>query len=587
LERRLTAVLAADVAGYSLLMGRDEEGTLAKLKSLRKALVNPAVAEHRGHIVKTTGDGMLVQFASAVDAARCALEIQRGMAQQNAEVPQDVRIEFRVGIHVGDIIVDENDIFGDAVNIAARLEGISEPGGVCISDDARRQLRGKVDIGFDDIGLQMLKNIAEPIRAWRMQVGSASASSPSKSVSAGSSQSLTLPDKPSIAVLPFQNMSGDPEQEYFADGIVEDIITALSRFKSLFVIARNSSFTYKGKPVDIKKVGRELGVRYVLEGSVRKAGGKVRISGQLIDATTDRHLWANNFDGTLEDVFGLQDQVTTSVVGLIAPTVERAEIERVSQKPTDKLDSYDLYLRGMALFYRNACLPKALALFRAAIEEDPEFAAAYAMAAWLLLRQQGDSGVPLVAEMRTDALQLARLGVNLADEDAFALARCGHVLAYLGHEYDRGTSLIEQAVALNPNLAIAWDSRGWVSLMCAEYERAFESFDRMIRLSPLDPMRVRAWTGTSFALFHLGRYEEGAASAKRAIQYATNVHTLSAYTVNTLRAGRASQAQDAVKLLLQLQPNFRASHVQELFPIRLPEERTQLTAALREAGLPD
>jgi TolB-like protein/class 3 adenylate cyclase/tetratricopeptide (TPR) repeat protein len=584
-ERRLTAVLAADVAGYSRLMGRDEEGTLAKLKSSRRALVDPAIAEHRGHIVKTTGDGVLAEFASAVDAARCAIEVQRGMAEQNIGVPQELRIEFRIGIHVGDIIIDENDIFGDGVNIAARLEGIAQPGGVCISDDTHRQIRGKVDIFFDDMGPQVLKNIAEPMRVWRMQIGNASASTSPRDVFAGSSQ-LALPDKPSIAVLPFQNMSGDPEQEYFADGMVEDIIAALSRFRSLFVIARNSSFTYKGKAVDIKKVGRELGVRYVLEGSVQKAGGKIRIIGQLIEAATDRHLWADKFDGSLEDVFDLQDQVTTSVVGLIAPTVERAEIERANQKPTDKLDSYDLYLRGMATF-RKASLPKALALFRAAIEGDPEFAAAYAMAAGTLMRQQNDSGVPLVDEMRTDALQLARLGVELANEDAFTLARCGHVLAYLGHEYDRGASLVEQAVALNPNLAIAWFSRGWVSLMCAEYEHSIESFDRMIRLSPLDPMRIRAWAGTSFALFHLGRYEEGSAAAKKSIQYNADAHTLSAYILNTLRAGRASEAGDAVKLLLQLQPGFRASHVQEVFPIRLPEERNRLTAVLREAGLPD
>src|SRR6202051_4939952 len=261
-------------------MGRDEEGTLAQLKSFRKALVDPAIAAHRGRIVKTTGDGMLVEFASAVDAARCAVEVQRGMARQNADVRQDLRIEFRIGIHVGDIIIDDNDIFGDGVNIAARLEGIAEPGGVCISDDAQRQIRGKIDIAFEDMGSQTLKNIIEPMRAWRMQVGSASASALPKDVFAGSGQPLALPDKPSIAVLPFQNMSGDPEQEYFADGMVEDVTTGLSRIKWLFVIARNSTFAYKGKPADVKRVGRELGVRYVLEGSVRKAGERVRVSAQ-------------------------------------------------------------------------------------------------------------------------------------------------------------------------------------------------------------------------------------------------------------------------------------------------------------------
>jgi TolB-like protein/class 3 adenylate cyclase len=592
-ERRLTAVLAADVAGYSRLMGRDEEGTLAKLKSFRKALVDPAIAEHRGHIVKTTGDGMLAEFASAVDAARCAIEIQRGMAEQNTGVPQELRIKFRIGIHVGDIIIDENDIFGDGVNIAARLEGIAQSGGVCISDDAHRQIRGKVDIVFDDMGPQVLKNITEPMRAWRMQIGNASASTFPRDVSAGSNQPLAPPDKPSIAVLPFQNMSGDPEQEYFADGMVEDIITALSRFKSLFVIARNSSFTYKGKAVDVKQVGRELGVRYVLEGSVRKAGSRVRITGQLIEAATGGHLWADKFDGALEDVFGLQDQMTTSVVGVIAPTLQQAEIERTGQKPTDRLDSYDLYLRGMALANsglafgeKGRSLAEAREFFRKAFELDPEYGAAYAMAAWTLARQQGMGGVPLTAEMRTDAIRLANLASRFGSDDAFTLARSGHLLAYLGREYDRGASMVEQAVALNPNLAVAWFCRGFVALMCCEPERAIESFDRIIRLSPLDPSRIWAWTGSSFAHFHLGRYEEGRALAMKSIQFVTEVHTLAAYIMNSIRAGRTAEAQHAVAQLLKLQPDFRASHAQEVFPARLPEERHRITSALRDAGLP-
>jgi TolB-like protein/class 3 adenylate cyclase len=352
-NRRLAAVLAADVAGYSRLMGADEEGTLARLKAIRRVLVDPTIAAHRGRIVKTTGDGILVEFASAVDAARSAVEVQREMAAQNADVSEDARIEFCIGIHVGDIIIDDHDIFGDGVNIAARLEGIAEPGGVCISDDAQRQIRGKVDIGFEDMGPQALKNIAEPMRVWRMQRNpSASVAAPVKSP-AETVQSLALPDKPSIAVLPFQNMSGDPEQEYFADGMVEDIITTLSRFNSLFVIARNSSFTFKGKAVDVKRVGRELGVRYVLEGSVRKAGGRVRITGQLIDASNGTHLWADRIDGELTDVFELQDRITASVVSSVAPKIEQAEIERIRQNPTNVPDSYDSYLQGMALAIRG------------------------------------------------------------------------------------------------------------------------------------------------------------------------------------------------------------------------------------------
>jgi adenylate cyclase len=335
MERRLAAVLALDVAGYSRLMGRDEEGTLTLLKTFRKNLVDPTIVSHRGRIVKTTGDGILAEFASAVDAARCAAEVQRGMAQQNAEMSQESGIEFRIGIHVGDIIVDDNDIFGDGVNIAARLKGIAEPGGICISDDTHRQIRGKVDIFYDDLGPQTLKNIAEPMRVWRILLDDNSASTIPPS-HARLADSLALPDKPSIAVLPFQNLSGDPEQQYFADGMVEDIITALSHFKSLFVIARNSSFTYKGRAVDIKQVGRELGVRYVVEGSVRKAAGTVRITGQLIDATTGAHLWADRFEGKLKDVFALQDKITEGVVSAITPTIYKAEIDLAARRPAIK-----------------------------------------------------------------------------------------------------------------------------------------------------------------------------------------------------------------------------------------------------------
>jgi TolB-like protein/class 3 adenylate cyclase/tetratricopeptide (TPR) repeat protein len=588
-ERRLAAILAADVAGYSRLMGIDEEGTLARLKAVRKALVDLAIASHRGRIVKTTGDGMLVEFASAVDAARCAVEVQRGMVGQNANVPQEVRLEFRIGIHVGDIIIDDNDIFGDGVNIAARLEGIAEPGGVCISDDAYRQVRGKVEIVCDDLGPQPLKNIAEPMRAWRVRLGGQGAATAKPASPASQVPALALPDKPSIAVLPFQNMSGDPEQEYFADGMVEDIITALSQFKSLFVIARNSSFTYKGKAVDIKQVGRELGVRYVLEGSVRKAVNRVRITGQLIEAETDRHIWADKFDGGLEDIFDLQDQVTSSVVGLIAPKLEQAEIERAKHKPTERLDSYDLYLRGMELVSTRtlAPLPEALELFKKAFERDPDYAAAYAMAAWTILLQQSISGIPLTNKKRTDAIRLANLGATKGIDDAFALSRSGHVLTYLGHEYDRGASLVEQAVALNPNLANAWHSRGWVSLMCDEYERSIESFDRMIRLSPLDPLRVRAWNGIAFALFSLSRYEEGFVSANKAIQFLTEAHSMGAYIVNAVRTGHTLEAREAAARLLKLQPDFRASHAQKAFPIRSQGTQDRIAAALREAGLPD
>jgi TolB-like protein len=339
-ERRLTTILAADVAGYSRLTGLDEEGTHARLQDHLQSLLEPKIAEHRGRIVKRTGDGLLAEFGSVVDAVRCAVDVQEGMVQRNTDVSEEKRIEFRLGINIGDIIIDHGDIFGDGVNVAARLEGIADPGGMCISDWAYQQVRDKLDVVFEDAGEQQLKNIARPVRMYRVRPVGAAATKRS---------SLSLPDKPSIAVLPFQNMSGDPEQEYFADGIVEEIITALSRFRELFVIARNSSFTYKGRAVDMKQVGRELGVRYVLEGSVRKAGNRLRITGQLIDTQTGAHLWADRFEGTLEDIFDLQDQVTGKVIAAIVPKLEQVEIDRAKRKPTENLDAYDYYLRGMAI----------------------------------------------------------------------------------------------------------------------------------------------------------------------------------------------------------------------------------------------
>ncbi|HMF25235.1 MAG TPA: adenylate/guanylate cyclase domain-containing protein, partial [Pseudolabrys sp.] len=341
-DRRLAAILAGDVAGYSRMMGADEEDTLSRLNAHRREFLEPKIAQHRGRIVKRTGDGVLIEFASAVDAARCAVEIQDGMLERNIPVPQDKRIELRIGIHVGDVIIEDGDIFGDGVNIAARLEGIAHPGGICISDDAYRQVRGKLEANFEDAGERELKNIARPVRVYQLQTARG----------ATEASMLALPDKPSIAVLPFQNMSGDPEQEYFSDGMVDEIITALSRIKWLFVIARNSSFTYKGKAVDVKQVGRELGVRYVLEGSVRKAAQRVRITGQLIDTVTGSHLWADRYDGSLEDVFELQDQVASGVIGAIEPKLLRSEIERAIRKPTENLDAYDLYLRALEKIHK-------------------------------------------------------------------------------------------------------------------------------------------------------------------------------------------------------------------------------------------
>jgi len=370
--RRLAAILAADVAGYSRLIGADEGGTLDRLRALRRELLDPKIAEHRGRLVKTTGDGLLVEFGSLVDALRCAVEVQSEMTGHNTGVPPNKRIELRIGINVGDIVVEGGDIFGDGVNVAARLEGLAEPGGICVSARVQEDAAGKLDLAFEDIGEQQLKNIARPVRVFGAVIGQKPVPEPA----------LALPDKPSIAVLPFANMSGDAEQEYFADGMVEEIITALSRIRWLFVIARNSSFTYKGQAVDVKQVGRELGVRYVLEGSVRKAGNRVRITGQLIDATTGAHLWADRFDGSFEDVFDLQDKVASSVAGVIEPALQAAETARSANRPTTDLTAYDLYLRAYAMSLSSAArFPEALGLVEQAIARDPRYGPALAWAA--------------------------------------------------------------------------------------------------------------------------------------------------------------------------------------------------------------
>jgi adenylate cyclase len=383
--RRLAAILAADVVGYSRMMGQDEAGTARALREHRAA-ADPLVAEHGGRIVKTTGDGVLIEFASVVGAVECALALQKLAVERNAGIPSERRMEWRTGIHLGDVLVEGDDIFGDGVNIAARLEAIAEPGGICISEDAFRQVQGKIEAVFTDTGEQSLKNIARPLRVYR----AGPASAPERPTAPATA--LPLPDKPSIAVLPFANLSGDPEQEYFADGMVEEIITALSRIRWLFVIARNSSFTYKGQAVNVKQVGRELGVRYVLEGSVRKAGQRVRITGQLIEAATGSHLWADRFDGLLEDVFELQDKVASSVAGVIEPTLQAAEIRRSSERPTSDLTAYDVYLRALANFpwTSRARRDEALNLFEQAIARDPGFAPALAWAAVCHTRQRLD-----------------------------------------------------------------------------------------------------------------------------------------------------------------------------------------------------
>src|SRR6266536_2024851 len=581
IERRLAAILAADVAGYSRLTGLDEEGTHARLQDHLRSLVDPKIAEHRGRVVKNTGDGLLAEFGSVVEAVRCALDVQRGMVQRNTGVPHEKRIEFRIGIHVGEIIIDHGDIFGGGVNVAARLEGLAEPGGICVSARVQEDVRGKLDISFEDAGEQGLKNIAWPVHVYRVH--------PSGAVTS-TRPTLPLPDKPSIAVLPFQNMSGDPEQDYFAEGIVEEIITALSRIRWLFVIARNSTFTYKGRPVDAKQVSRDLGVRYVLEGSVRKAGSRVRIAARLVDASTSAHIWVERFEGGLEDIFDLQDQVTASVVGAVMPKLEQAEIERTRRKPTDSLDAYDYYLRGIAVDrlvgVTKEANSDALRLFYKAIELDPDFALAYARAAhcytirkvsgWMADRDQE------VAEVR----RLGRRATELGKDDALALCFAGLALAFVVGDFDSGIAFTDRALILGPNLAAAWHFSGTVRLFWGEPDAAIERVARAMRLSPLD---VRLYTMQSVTgLSHLlaGRYDEAASWVEIALRdQPNNVAAVRNSAASNALAGRFEEAQKAMTRLRQLDPARRISNLKDVAPFRRPEDLARYEEGLRKAGL--
>ncbi len=596
-RRRLAAILAADVAGYSRLMGADEEGTLAALKAIRCELGDPKIAEHRGRIVKTTGDGLLAEFASVVDAVRCAAEVQRCMAERNAEVPEGKRIEFRISVNLGDIIFDEGDIFGDGVNIAARLEALAEPGGICVSQTVRDHIGDRLDLVFEDIGEQSLKNIARPIRVFRVTLPRAlELESPlpgldpgitgegrtrSARVGAAEPVALPLPDKPSIAVLPFANMSGDPEQEYFVDGMVEEIITALSRIRWLFVLARNSSFTYKGQAVDVKQVGRELGARYVLEGSVRKTGQRVRITAQLIDAVAGTHLWADRFDGLIEDVFELQDKVASSVAGVIEPALQVAETARSASRPTTDLTAYDLYLRAYAMFWSSARqIHEALRLTEQAIARDPRYGPALAWAAVCCFRLVGDDQSE---DQKTDRLKgadFARRALEVAGDDPGILANAALALAFFGEDIGTMMALVDRALALNPNYARGWHISGNLRLMAGQTDIAIEHLEAALRLSP------RARVGGSLFLigaahFLSRRFGEAVPKLLLAIQddpsFPGPYRTLAACYAHM---GRLDDAREIVDRLRAITPVL----ISDARHLRSAEHRELLLSGLRLAA---
>jgi TolB-like protein len=465
-QRRLAAILAADVVGYSRLMGEDEAGTLSALNSHRAELIHPTVARYNGRVVKLMGDGALVEFPSVVDAVECAVSIQRDMAERNGDIPNNKRIEFRIGINLGDIIIDGDDIYGDGVNVAARLEGLAETGGICVSEKVYTEVHKKLDVTFEDLGPQEVKNIAEPVRAYR--AAAVASTAPPR-------ENLVSTDRPSIAVLPFDNMSRDPDQTYFAEGMAEDIITALSRFHWFYVAARNSSFIYKDQNVDVRQVGKELGVRYVLEGSVRKGGDRLRITAQLVDTDTGNHLWAETFDGTLGDVFDLQDQITESVVGAVEPSVQKAEIERSRRKRPDSLDAYDLYLQALphAWVTTREELEKALDLLDEALRIDPDYASAHGWAAICCLHLFTRGGMD--PAVRGKAIRHCHAVLDSKTDDANALAFTGFIYATFASDKEGAFGAAERAIALNPNGSRTLTNSAMVHVIFGNGDRVRES----------------------------------------------------------------------------------------------------------------
>jgi TolB-like protein/class 3 adenylate cyclase/tetratricopeptide (TPR) repeat protein len=560
-SRKLAAILAADVAGFSRLASADEERTLARLRALRSDLIDPTIALHHGRVVKRTGDGVLIEFRSVVDAVRCAIEVQNGMVERNAGLPPERRIEFRVGIHLGDVVEEsDGDLMGDGVNIAARLESIAKPGTICLSEDAYRQVKSRLDLSVSDLGATQLKNIAEPMRVYSLEVGLAASAQPTPVAPVVASTQRSLPEKPSVAVLPFQNMSGDAEQDYFADGMVEDIITGLARIKWLFVIARNSSFAYKGKAVDVKQVGRELGVRYVLEGSVRRIANRVRVTGQLIEAETGRHIWADRYDRTLDDVFALQDELTMSVVAAIEPSLRQAEIERVKRKRPENLDAYDLVLRAIPHVY--PAMPegaaKALPLLDSALEKEPDYGLAHGFAAWsheILFLRGGRH-----EENRLGAIRHAHAAIAYGRDDAVALSLGGFGMGMIAHDREAARQAFEVAMTLSPSCALTYILGSVVMAMAGDADRAIEWGERALRLSPFDPMSYAPLYSISLGHFQRGEQHAAAEAAHKTFQanpYWTGAHLVLAATHAKL--GRLDAAKAAARRVLELQSDFTIS----------------------------
>jgi adenylate cyclase len=584
-SRRLVAVFAADVEGYSRLMGADEVGTLKGLTE-RRAILDKLIGDHGGRIANTAGDSILAEFGSAVEAVECAVEAQTALTEANSTLAPERRISFRIGVHIGDVMVRAGDLFGDGVNIAARLQTLANPGTVCISGATYDQVRKVLPMTFVDLGVQSVKNIQEPVRAYQVNApGETREAAHARAADADSP--LPLPDRPSIAVLPFDNMSGDPEQEYFADGMVEEIITALSRFKSLFVIARNSSFTFKGRAVEVKEVGRRLGVRYVLEGSVRKASGKVRITGQLIDAVTGAHIWADRFERDLTDVFALQDEVTVAVVSAIEPKLLQAEIAMAARRRPENLTSYDCYLRALPQYHLSTRegLTEAIRLAHRALALDPRFGLVAALAALCHSNNVtlGYSADPQFD--RKEAIRLIRLALSLDDGDPDTLAWVAITSAFMIGDHESEIEMTDRAVELNPNSDTAWRCRGWVYKFAGLHEEAIRSFEHAIRMNPVGPLLHRSFLGMGMAFIELRRFDEAVAAGKKGQRqnpsYPVAYRCLASAFAHL---GRDVEAREAAVRLLEIDPAFTVSaYIAQGRQSNSP----LLIEGLRKAGLPE
>jgi TolB-like protein len=583
-ERRLAAILAADVVGYSRLVSTDEADALSRLSRLRRDIIEPSIAGHSGRLFKVMGDGFLAEFASAVQAVSCAIAIQTETEAASSGFDDGQKMRLRIGIHVGDVMVEGEDLMGDGINIAARLESIAAAGGISISRPVHDQVRDRIKVAFDDQGEVTLKNIARPVQVFT--VAGAKSAVPVKATASA----LALPDKPAIAVLPFQNMSGDAEQEHFADGMVEDIITGLSRSKALLVIARNSTFTYKGKAVDIKQVGRELGVRYVLEGSVRKSGNRVRITGQLIDAANGTHLWADRFDGLLDDVFDLQDRVTSSVIGAISPQLERAEIERAQRKPTESLRAYDYYLRALAAGYRftREANLEMIELTRAASAIDPQFALPYALAVFSFTQRKAFGWSTNIGDEISETSRLVRYAIELDRNDARVLAMAGFGLVYVVGDVEEGAIFLARAIQLDPNLVLARTWMGWTKVYLGDMDGAIEQLEVALRVNPLDPLRHTISTAMAYAHFFAGRNDEASALATDVVRQQPNfVPGQRIMMACHAMAGRIDEARQACAAALRIDPTQRISVSNARAPFRRPQDIDKLEQAFRIAGMPE